>query len=155
MAAEAKNKTCTMCDKLGLKPFTKENVYYYYIPMQGLVSYGALAINVMNPSLVSKILTPKKDLTNVLLLGSIVGASFYVYGRPALADVPNGKRGLYAMLGGSMWAMGSVLGWAVMKSVLPKDNSAIATIAGLATGAAIVKVTTDYFADTDKLVKKN
>lgn len=151
----ASDKACTMCDKLGLKPFTKENIYYYYIPIQGLVSYSALAVNVMNPSLISKILSPKKDLTNVLLLSSIVGGAFYVYGRPALADVPNGKRGLYAMLGGGLWAMGSVLGWAVMKSMLPRDNAALATIAGVATGAAVVKVTTDYFADTDKLVKKN
>ncbi|XP_037820923.1 uncharacterized protein LOC119609944 isoform X1 [Lucilia sericata] len=151
----AADKTCNMCDKLGLKPFTKENIYYYYIPLQGLVSYGALSVNVMNPALISKILTPKKDLTNVLLLGSIVGGAFYVYGRPALAEVPNSKRGLYATLGGGLWAMGSVLGWAIIKSVLPRDNAAVATIAGLATGAAIVKVTTDYFADTDKLAKKN
>lgn len=153
MAAE--DKICTMCEKLGLKPFTKENIYYYYIPIQGLASYGALSVNVMNPALISKILTPKKDLTNVLLLGSIVGGAFYVYGRPALAEVPNSKRGMYAVLAGGLWAMGSVLGWALIKSVLPRDNSAMATIAGLATGAAIVKVTTDYFADTDKLAKNN
>lgn len=151
----AADATCKMCDKLGLKPFTKENIYYYYIPLQGLASYGALSVNVMNPALISKILTPKKDLTNVLLLSSVVGGAFYVYGRPALADVPNNKRGLYAVLGGGLWAMGSVLGWAIIKSMLPRDNAAVATIAGLATGAAIVKVTTDYFADTDKLAKKN
>ncbi|KAM7343559.1 uncharacterized protein ACRADG_010553 isoform 2-T2 [Cochliomyia hominivorax] len=144
-----------MCEKLGLKPFTKENIYNYYIPLQGLVSYGALSVNVMNPALISKILTPKKDLTNVLLLGSVVGSAFYIYGRPALAEVPNNKRGVYAVVGGGLWAMGSVLGWALIKSVLPRDNTAVATVAGLATGAAIVKVATDYFADTDKLAKKN
>lgn len=144
-----------MCEKLGLKPFTKENIYYYYIPIQGLASYGALSMNVMNPALISKILTPKKDLTNVLLLSSIVGGAFYVYGRPALAKVPNGKRGIYAIMGGGLWAMGSVLGWAIIKSLLPKDNAALSTIAGLATGAAIVKVSTDFFADIDKLAKKD
>lgn len=82
-----------------------------------------------------------------------MGAAFYIYGRPSLKAVPNGKRGLYAMLGGSLWAMGSVLGWAVMKSVLPRDNAAVATIAGLATGAVIVKVATDYFEDIDKQIK--
>ncbi|XP_013113269.1 uncharacterized protein LOC106091326 [Stomoxys calcitrans] len=148
-----KNKACTLCDKIGLKPFTKENVFYYYIPLHGLASYGGLSVNVMNPSLVSKVLSPKKDLTNVLLLSSVVGAAFYIYGRPSLASVPNGKRGLYAMLGGSLWAMGSVLGWAIMKSALPRDNAAVATIAGLATGAVIVKVSMDYFEHTDKLVK--
>lgn len=144
---------CSICEKLGLKPFTKENIYYYYIPIQGLASYGALSVNLMNPSLLSKVLPAKKDLTNALLLSSIVGGAFYVYGRPALAMVPNGKRGLYALLGGSLWAMGSVLMWAVSKSMLLKNNAAMATIAGLATGAAIVKVSTDYFADIDKLAK--
>lgn len=151
--ADSKSKACTLCDKIGLKPFTKENIYYYYIPLHGLVSYGTLALNVMNPSLVSKILGDRKDMTNAMLLSSVVGGAFYVYGRPHLASVPNGKRGLYAILGGSLWAMGSVLGWALMRSILPRDNAAVSTIAGLATGAVIVKVATDYFADTDKLVK--
>lgn len=62
---------CTLCEKIGLKPFTKENVFYYYIPIHGLASYGALSLNVMNPSLVSKILSPRKDLTNALLLSSV------------------------------------------------------------------------------------
>ncbi|XP_075168297.1 uncharacterized protein LOC142240480 isoform X2 [Haematobia irritans] len=149
----ADKKACTLCEKIGLKPFTKENIYYYYIPIHGLVSYGGLSVNVMNPSLVSKVLSPKKDLTNVLLLSSVVGAAFYIYGRPSMAGVRNGKRGVYALMGGSLWAMGSVLFWAIMKSVLPQDNNAVATIAGLATGAAIVKVASDYFEDTDKLVK--
>lgn len=32
-------------------PFTKENVLFYYLPMQGLVSYTTLSIGVMNPHL--------------------------------------------------------------------------------------------------------
>ncbi|XP_061394774.1 uncharacterized protein LOC133330333 [Musca vetustissima] len=147
------NKVCTLCDKIGLKPFTKENIYYYYIPINGLASYGALSLNVMNPSLVSKMLSPRKDLTNALLLSSVVGAAFYIYGRPALKAVPNDKRGLYAILGGGLWAMGSVLFWAVLKSVCPSDNAAVATVAGLATGAVIVKVGKDYFEDIDKQIK--
>lgn len=44
-------KGCLPCERVGLRPFTKENILYYYGPMHGLVSYGALSINVMNPSL--------------------------------------------------------------------------------------------------------
>lgn len=32
-------------------PFTKENVLYYYLPIQGLVSYTTLSVGVMNPHL--------------------------------------------------------------------------------------------------------
>lgn len=41
----------SLCKTLGLKPFTKNNILYYYAPIQSLVSYAALSINVMNPSL--------------------------------------------------------------------------------------------------------
>lgn len=34
-----------------LPPFTKENVLYYYVPIQGLVSYTTLSVSVMNPHL--------------------------------------------------------------------------------------------------------
>ncbi|XP_011178818.2 uncharacterized protein LOC105209866 [Zeugodacus cucurbitae] len=152
--ASNQNAVCTLCDKIGLKPFTKQNVFYYYIPLHGVVSYSALAVNVMNPGFISKVL-PKKDLTNVLLLSSLAGAAFYIYGRPHLRTVPNNRRGLYALLGGSLFSMGSVLGWALMRSILPRDNAAIATIAGLASGAVVVKLSTDYFTDCDKLVTKN
>lgn len=36
---------------LGLKPLTKENILYYYVPLQSMVSYAALSVNVMNPSI--------------------------------------------------------------------------------------------------------
>ncbi|XP_037946262.1 uncharacterized protein LOC119679980 [Teleopsis dalmanni] len=144
------NDSCTLCQKIGLKPFTKENIYNYYIPLHGLVSYGILSVNVMNPSMALKFL-PKKDLTNALLVSSIAGTAFYIYGRPHLGKVPSGKRSMYALLGSSLFSMGSVLAWALIKSALPKDNAALATIAGIATGAAIVKLSTDYINETDKL----
>lgn len=45
------DNSCSLCTRLGLRPFTKQNVLYYYAPIHGLVSYGALAVNVMNPAL--------------------------------------------------------------------------------------------------------
>ncbi|XP_067632154.1 uncharacterized protein [Eurosta solidaginis] len=152
--ASNKNAMCTLCDKVGLKPFTKQNVFHYYIPLHGVVSYSALSVNVMNPGFVSKII-PKKDLTNVLLLSTLTGTAFYIYGRPHLHNIARSKRGVYAVLGGSLFSMGSVLAWALMRSLLPGDNAAVATLAGLASGAALVKLSTDYFTDCDKLVAKN
>lgn len=48
---DTKNTACTMCTRLGLRPLTKQNVLYYYAPIHGLISYGALSVNVMNPAL--------------------------------------------------------------------------------------------------------
>jgi hypothetical protein len=37
--------------RVRVPPFTKDNVLYYYLPMQGLVSYTTLSVSVMNPHL--------------------------------------------------------------------------------------------------------
>ncbi|KAH8280435.1 hypothetical protein KR018_007315 [Drosophila ironensis] len=152
MASEQSNSACSICDRVGLKPFTRENVFNYYIPLHGLVSYGALSVNVMNPQIVPKLL-PKKDLTNVFLISAVVGSAFYLYGRPHLRDVKNNKRGAYALLNATLFSMGSVLAWALIKSALPQDNALLATLAGVGTGAAFVKLGRDYIEEVDKLQK--
>lgn len=38
-------------NQVRIPPFTKDNVLFYYLPMQGLVSYSTLSIGVMNPHL--------------------------------------------------------------------------------------------------------
>lgn len=52
MAASADKKCCSLISKLGLKPLNKQNLLFYYLPVQGALSYTALSVNVMNPSLV-------------------------------------------------------------------------------------------------------
>lgn len=48
-AAEARE---SLCGKLGLKPLNVNNILYYYAPLQGVFSYTALSVNVMNPNLI-------------------------------------------------------------------------------------------------------
>lgn len=50
--ASASEARVSICGKFGLKPLTSENILFYYAPIQGVVSYTALAVNVMNPSLI-------------------------------------------------------------------------------------------------------
>lgn len=49
------NKTVDIINKsinnVRVPPLTRDNVLYYYIPMQGLVSYTTLSVSVMNPHL--------------------------------------------------------------------------------------------------------
>lgn len=151
---EASSAGCTLCSKIGLKPFTKDNIFSYYIPLHGVVSYGALAVNVMNPPLVASVVGSKKDLTNLLLFSAACGGAVYMYGRPHLVKVPPGRRSLYAAVGAGLWTMGSVLGWAVLKSLFHSSNNGVATVLGLASGAAFVKVTVDYFNELDNASPK-
>ena len=38
-----------------IKPMTKENAFYHYLPMLGVKSYLELSLNVFNPSLTNNI----------------------------------------------------------------------------------------------------
>ena len=38
-----------------LRPLTKENAFYHYLPLFGVKSYLELSINIFNPSLTSQI----------------------------------------------------------------------------------------------------
>jgi hypothetical protein len=44
----------TRVKEYGIKPFTKNNLLFYYSPVLGVVSYSFLCINVMNPGLVTR-----------------------------------------------------------------------------------------------------
>jgi len=44
----------TIVKKLGLRPVTRCNLAKFYAPAFGAVSYTAMSVNVMNPSLVVK-----------------------------------------------------------------------------------------------------
>lgn len=46
------DKKMPLCKKMCLKPLTKENILHFYAPAQGVISYTALSVNVMNPSLI-------------------------------------------------------------------------------------------------------
>ncbi|XP_055380331.1 uncharacterized protein LOC129611290 [Condylostylus longicornis] len=145
-------KSCKLCEKMGLKPFTRDNVLHHYIPLTSLVSYGVLGINVVNPSFGAKLI-PKKDVTNALLLSTIFGTTLYLYNRPHIGSSSSQKKVAYSALGSVLFSLGSVLLWAMIRSGVPNDNAALATVLGVGTGAAIVKIGTDYINDCDKLAK--
>lgn len=46
--------SCNFCERIGLRPFTKQNILYYYAPIHSMIGYGALSVNVMNPGLASR-----------------------------------------------------------------------------------------------------
>ena len=60
----------------------------------------------------------------------------------------------FSITGSALFTFGSVLIWAVIRSSVPKDQAGISTLLGLASGFAIVRLTTDYFAHVDGTVAK-
>uniref|UniRef100_B8RIX1 Conserved insect protein n=1 Tax=Culex tarsalis TaxID=7177 RepID=B8RIX1_CULTA len=152
---EATANQQSLCKSLGLKPLTKENILFFYIPVQSMVSYAALSVNVMNPSIAIRLL-PKRDVTNFLLVHTLLGTTLYFYSRPHMAVVPGQKRAAYSIVGSALFSFGSVLVWTVLRSAIPRNNTA-ATLLGLSSGVVLAKLTYDYLDSNDKLVvaKKN
>ncbi|XP_055597022.1 uncharacterized protein LOC129747034 [Uranotaenia lowii] len=138
----------------GLKPLNKENILYYYIPLQSMVSYAALSVNVMNPSIAIRLL-PKRDVTNFLLIHTVFGTTLYFYSRPHLAAIPSNRRAAYSICGSVLFSFGSVLVWAVLRNAIPR-NQGLATALGLSSGLVMAKLTYDYLESNDEqLTKKN
>ncbi|VVC96456.1 unnamed protein product [Leptidea sinapis] len=124
-------------------PFSRDNVLYYYLPLQGLVSYTTLSVSVMNPHLMVR-LFPRRDITDVLFLSAGSGAGLWIWARPHLAAAPPTKRFSWALLGGCMWPLGSIFMWAIMKSSIGQ-RPIIGTVLGISTGAIITNIAFDYF----------
>ncbi|XP_050081014.1 uncharacterized protein LOC126568560 [Anopheles maculipalpis] len=140
---------------LRLRPLTKENILYYYFPLKGMLSYAALSVNVMNPSIAIKLL-PKRDVTNFLLLHTVLGTTLFMYSRPHLKAVPTNKRVAFSVCTSVLFSFGSVLVWAVIRSAVPR-NQGLATALGLSSGLLMAKLGYDYIENNDSLavVKKN
>ncbi|XP_018567610.1 uncharacterized protein LOC108908161 [Anoplophora glabripennis] len=142
----------SLCGKLGLKPLNAHNILFYYAPVQGVLSYTALSINVMNPSLVLRIF-PKKDITNILLFNTLVGSGLYLYNRPHLSLLPAKERLLYSSFGAVTFSLGSVLIWAIVRSLVPQ-NVALCSVCGIGSGLAMLKIASSYTEHVDSLIAK-
>ncbi|KAJ8975547.1 hypothetical protein NQ317_009203 [Molorchus minor] len=150
--ASASEARISICGKLGLKPVTTQNILYYYVPVQGVLSYTALSINVMNPSLILRIF-PKKDITNILLFNTLLGSGLYLYNRPHLSVLPSRDRLLYSSFGAVTFSLGSVLIWAIIRSLVPQ-NIALCSVCGIGSGLAMIKIARSYTDHVDSLVPK-
>ncbi|XP_046392891.1 uncharacterized protein LOC124160843 [Ischnura elegans] len=146
MASPSKSspKKCPMSliDKLGLKPLNTHNILFFYVPLQSATSYASLSVNVVNPSLMAKV-TPRSDITSMLLANSILGSGLYIYNRPHLQRASVNQRILFSAYGAVVFSFGSVLLWAVIRSLLPEQNC-VCTILGLSSSVALIGIGTKY-----------
>ncbi|KAI8428846.1 hypothetical protein MSG28_007493 [Choristoneura fumiferana] len=130
-------------NKVKIPPFTRDNVLYYYIPLQGLASYTTLSVSVMNPHLMVR-LFPRRDVTDVLFLSAGCGAGLWLWARPHMAAAVPARRFSWAFLGGCLWPLGSIFLWAILRSSVGQ-RPVIGTILGITTGAMLTNIALDYF----------
>ncbi|XP_011629890.1 uncharacterized protein LOC105422279 [Pogonomyrmex barbatus] len=150
--AAASGGCCSIVKKLGLRPVTRCNLAKFYAPAFGAASYTAMSVNVMNPSLVIKVF-PKRDITNFLLAGTLLGTGSYIYTREHMKTAPQSVRILYSTTGAVLLSLGSVLLWAVLRSIVP-PSPVCCTIAGVGTGVAFLKVGSSYLEFVDGQIAK-
>ncbi|XP_032673937.1 uncharacterized protein LOC116845401 [Odontomachus brunneus] len=141
----------TFLQKLGLRPVTKCSLAKFYAPAFGAVSYTAMSIDVMNPSLVKVFQT--KNVTNFLLASTLFGVGSYIYTREHMKSAPNHMRILYSGTGAVLLSFGSVLIWAVLRAIIP-PNPALCTVAGVGTGLTLMKVSSSYLQFVDGQIAK-
>uniref|UniRef100_A0A0P4VP37 Putative conserved plasma membrane protein n=1 Tax=Rhodnius neglectus TaxID=72488 RepID=A0A0P4VP37_9HEMI len=129
-------KKCTICTKIGLKPITPTNVAFHYVPLFGVANYATLSVNVMNPGLIMRVF-PSRDVTNVLLAHSVLGSALYIYNRPHLQGATPQMRLIYSGFSAIMFNFGSVLLWAVLRTVSTRSNC-VSSLLGLLTGCGLI-----------------
>jgi len=134
-------------------PVNQESALNFYTPAFGTLNYTLLSVNVMNPGLLQRFV-PKPDLTNLFLLNSCVGSALFIAGRPHLGKAPLKIRIVYSVYGSVLFNMGSVLSWAIVRSLLP-NNSGLAMVAGLVSGFAMTGCGIAYLSYNDKNFKTN
>lgn len=150
-AASPSGNIQSSLEKYGIKPITKSNILHHYVPLYGVANYGLLAANVMNPNWMIKI-SPKRDITNFLLVGSVVGTGLYISNTKLVKCAPKQKQIIYSTCGSLLFTFGSVLLWAVIRNILP-DNKYLAVAAGLASGVTLTAVGKEYLEFIDSKVQ--
>ncbi|KAK9878380.1 hypothetical protein WA026_021687 [Henosepilachna vigintioctopunctata] len=145
-------ESVSVITKLGFRPLNTHTLLYYYIPFQGALSYTALSVNVMNPSLVLRVF-PRKDITNILLMNTLLGSGLYLYDKSHLKVLSQKERVLYSAFGAVTFSLGSVLIWAILRSVIPQ-NVPLCTLCGLGTSVALIKIGTNYIGHIESITKK-
>lgn len=152
MESAGKSDVNSILQKYGLVPVTKCSLAKVYAPAIGVVSYSMLSLNVMNPNLALRIL-PNKDLTNVLLATAFLGTTSYMYTRDHMKLSPECMRVIYSASGSVLLIFGSVLGWAVMRSIIP-PNPVLSSLLGLGSGIAFIKIGSSYLNFVDEQVNR-
>ncbi|KAF2362267.1 hypothetical protein FHG87_006971 [Trinorchestia longiramus] len=151
-------------EQVGLQPISKQSILYYYIPMKGFTGYVILGSQMLSPEMYSNfhyLFIPRiVSLTNACLGTSILGSGLYISSRKHMQLLPVKQNIMYSVFGSSMFNLGSVLGWALLRSwISGEDGPSIAggavllrAVAGGALAVGVIKLAQSYLTFVDKAV---
>lgn len=131
------------------KSKTLRNLVEFYVPLTGVISYTALSVNIMNPSLR---IFADKDISNFLLINTLLGTGTYIYTKNHIKQASANYRILYSVTGALLFSFGSVLIWSVLRSIIPV-NSSLFTFTGMSTSLAFINIGQQYLMHVEKLIK--
>lgn len=148
----AEARGATILEKLGLRPITPCNLARFYGPAFGVFNYTLLSVKVMNPNFAVRVF-PEKAHTAVLMWSTLLGTSSYIYTREHMKKAAVPMRLMYSTAGALFLSFGSILIWAILRSILP-SQPILCTVTGIGSGAAIIKISYDYLNFVDGQMKR-
>ena len=130
---------------------TRRSLVRHYFPLSGAACHAALATHILNPDLLPKLL-PSHDLAaaNLAVINANVGIGLWMYHRAHMRKVSKRTRVMYSVYTASLLNFGSVLLWALTKSILPK-SLLVRTLFGALTSLCLLAVGKEYVAYLDFL----
>uniref|UniRef100_A0A0K8RIU7 Uncharacterized protein n=1 Tax=Ixodes ricinus TaxID=34613 RepID=A0A0K8RIU7_IXORI len=127
-----------------LPPFTADNIYRIYLPIAGAVSYCTFSVTVFIPEFLSRLYPDQSVMVaNCLLFNSHVGTGLYAYFRPHMRKAQPYHRVMYSAYQAVLFNFGSVLLWAVTKSLLPQSHL-VRSIFAVSTSACLLTIGKEY-----------
>ncbi|XP_069959514.1 uncharacterized protein [Cherax quadricarinatus] len=140
----------------GMRPITRDNLLYYYAPIKGSLSYGVLSVQMFNPELFENfkflVIPQYISLTNACLVNTISGTGLYLYSSRHLAQATPKEKFIYCTFGTVMFNLGSMLLWALGRTVAP-ENTVVRTMMGAAGAVGALYIGKNYVAYLDAHVR--
>jgi len=140
----------------GLQPINKDSLLFHYTPMKGAMCYTIIGTQMLNPELWENFnngIVPRYiSLTNACLLNSVTGMSLWLYSRPHMAALNHRDRGIYCVYFAGMFNLGSMLLWALFRTVAP-ESPALRTIIGGASAVGMVHMGKKHLEYLDSQIK--
>jgi len=107
----------TVREALRRRPLNKKNILHHYLPLIGSGAYVSLSTSIIQPGVLRRWFHPSgNDATNMFLTTSIAGSFLYLYDRQHLKTCTSGEKVLYCLFASTMFNLGSLLLWAMIRS---------------------------------------
>jgi len=134
---------------------TTENILYWYTPAVGGLSYTAFSLHIFKPHFLSSIFPHcKYTVANCLLFNAHLGCGLYLYNSRHLSATSRYFRIMYSVYGTLIFNFGSILLWAVTKSILPEEGLA-KIIFSLSSSICMLLIGKEYISYVDGWCSKS